>query len=111
MIGKNMFVGDPTIKNYRDLELEDILREFLYFKGTFDEENNPCNQEVLPKELCRSALWVYGLKNNPTNRTNVVYYCERQARQNLWFRKGIIVIPEELWLECNEYNREMCKKV
>ena len=110
MIGKNMFVGYPTIKNYRDLELEDILREFLYFKGTFDDENNPCNKEVSPKELCRSALWVYGLKDNPTNRTNVVYYCERQARQNLWFRRDHIVIPEEIWLDCNEYNRKMCKK-
>lgn len=110
MIGKNMFVGEPTIKEYRDISLEDVLKEFLYFKGTFNEENVAINEEVHPKDLCRSALWLYGLKDNPTNRTNVVYYCERQARQNLWFRRDHIVIPEEIWLDCNEYNRKMCKK-
>ena len=36
--------------------------------------------------------------------------CERQARQNLWVRRDHIVIPEEIWLDCNEYNRKMCKK-
>lgn len=110
MIGKNMFVGESTIKEYRDISLEDVLKEFLYFKGTFDERQNPCNKEVHPKDLCRSALWLYGLKDNPTNRTNVVYYCERQARQNLLFRRERIVIPEELWKECDEYNRKMCIK-
>ena len=51
MIGKNMFVGEPTIKEYRDISLEDVLKEFLYFKGTFDERQNPCNKEVHPKDL------------------------------------------------------------
>lgn len=110
MIGKNMFVGEPTIKEYRDISLEDVLKEFLYFKGTFNEKNVAINEEVHPKDLCRSALWLYGLKDNPTNRTNVVYYCERQARQNLWVRRDHIVIPDEIWLDCNEYNRKMCKK-
>lgn len=110
MINKNMFVGEPTIKEYRDISLVDVLKEYLLFKGTFDEKQNPCNKDVHPKELCRSALWVYGLKDNPTNRTNVVYYCERQARQNLWLREGRIVIPEEIWNDCNEYNRKMCNK-
>ena len=109
MIGKNMFVGEPTINDYREISLEDVLKEHLYFKGTYDERNVRHNA-VTPKELCNSALWIYGLKDNPTNRTNVMYYCERQARQNLWFKDGKIVIPDELWKECNEYNNKMCKK-
>lgn len=39
MIGKNMFVGEPTINDYREISLEDVLKEHLYFKGTYDERN------------------------------------------------------------------------
>ncbi|MBR1809589.1 MAG: hypothetical protein IJ776_09430 [Paludibacteraceae bacterium] len=107
-----MFVGEPTIKEYRDIRLENVLKEYLYFKGTFDSDDTTkqINKEVCPKFLCRSALWLYGLKDNPTNRMSVIYYCERQARQNLWYKHDIIVIPDEIWRECDEYNRKMCKK-
>ncbi len=106
MINKTMFVGEPTIKDYRDMVLEDILREYLLFKGTIDEDGYSINTKVSPKDLVSSGLFVYGLKNNPTNRNSITYYCERQARQKLWMAKDKISIPMEIWEECNEINKK-----
>lgn len=112
MISKSMFCCDvPTIKEYRDMKLEDVLKEYLYTKGTWDDEEKPCNKQVTPKELCRSALWLYSLKDNPTNKTNVVYYCEKKAREMLWMRSNRIIIPDEIWNDCDAYNRKMCKRL
>lgn len=106
MIKESMFFGSPTVKDYRDMKLEDVLKEYLLFKGTRDRNDVPCNQDVAPKELVGSALFVYNLKNNATNKSAILYYCERQARQNLWFRGGKISIPKEIWEECDKYNKE-----
>jgi hypothetical protein len=106
MINSNMFVGEPTIKDYRNMVLEDILKEYLLFKGTTDSQGLPCNQSVSPRELVSSGLFVYGLKDNPTNRTSIAYYCERQARQNLWMDGNKIMIPKEVWEKCNEINNK-----
>ena len=92
MINKTMFVGEPTIKDYRDMVLEDILREYLLFKGTIDEDGYSINTKVSPKDLVSSGLFVY--------------YCERQARQKLWMAKDKISIPMEIWEECNEINKK-----
>jgi len=102
MINKTMFIGEPTIKDYREMVLEDILREYLLFKGTIDEDGHSINTKVSPKDLVSSGIFVYGLKNNPTNRNSITYYCEKQARQKLWMAKDKISIPMEIWEECNE---------
>ena len=109
MIKSNMFVGEPTIKDYRDMILKEILEEYLLFKGTTDSRGLPCNQSVSPKELVNSGLFIYGLKDNPTNRNSIAYYCERQARKNLWMDGNKITIPKEIWEECNEINKQYSK--
>lgn len=113
MIAKNMFYGEiPKIKEYRDMKLEDIIKEYLYFKGTWNNDGEPCNKWVHPKELVSSAFWLYELKDNSTNKRNVLYYCEKRAREKLWMtnKHGCIKVPEDIWNECNEYNKKMCKK-
>lgn len=108
MINRNMFSGEPTINDYRDMVLDDILKEYLYFKGTWDDRGNEINKAVAPKELVGSALFIYGLKNNPTNKRSAEYYCEREARRRLILRDGEIVIPAAIWKECDSYNRTYC---
>ena len=112
MIKDNMFYGDPTIKDYRDMEIEKIIEEFLLTKGTWykspykDEPPKPINKAVSAKSLVSSGLFVYGLKDNPTNRMAVEYYCERWGHiHQIIDDRGVISIPKELWDKADEYNR------
>lgn len=112
MIKSNMFYGDPTINDYREMEIEKIIEEFLLTKGTWykphtkNGEPKPVNKEVSAKALISSGLFVYGLKDNPTNRKAVEYYCERWGHiHQIISDNGVIHIPEELWNRCDEYNR------
>lgn len=113
MIAKNMFYSlNPALMDYSDMKLEDIIKEYLYFKGTWDNNGKPCNKFVSPKELVSSALWLYELIYNPTNKRNVLYYCEKRAREVGWMinEHGDIKVPKDIWNECNEYNKRMCNK-
>lgn len=110
MIKENMFFTEPTIKDYRDMKLDDVLREFLLYKGTWDEDGEPTNKKVTPKALCDSALYVYGLKSNPTNKRAVIYYCEREARARQIMDGDTIKIPTDLWEKCDKYNKTYCGK-
>ena len=110
MIKENMFFTEPTIKDYRDIKLDDVLKEFLLYKGTWDGSGKPTNKKVAPKVLCDSALYVYGLKSNPTNKRAVIYYCEREARIRQIMDGDSIRIPKDLWEECDKYNRIYCGK-
>ena len=113
MIDKKMFYSvNPALWEYSDMKLEDIIIEYLYCKGTWDDNGKPCNKFVSLKELVASALWLYELKDNPTNKRNVLYYCEKRARQLLWMinKHGDIKVPEDIWNKCNEYNKRMCNK-
>lgn len=115
MIKDNMFYGDPTLKDYREMDIREIIREHLLTKGTqgrlmAERGTIPCdiNRSVRPKDLVRSGLFVYGLKDNPTNRSAIEYYCERWARKNqIMTDGGSIKVPDDLWQECDEYNRKM----
>lgn len=112
MIKSNMFYGDPTIKEYRDMEIEKIIEEYLLTKGTWykspfkSEKPKQINKEVSAKSLVSSGLFVYGLKDNPTNRRAVEYYCEKWGHiHQIIGENGVIQIPEYLWNRCDEYNR------
>ena len=117
MIKDNMFYGDPTLKDYREMDIREIIREHLLTKGTqgrmlTKKGTEPCdiNRSVSPKDLVRSGLFVYGLKDNPTNRSAIEYYCERWARQHqIMTDGGSIKVPDDLWRECDEKNREFTK--
>ena len=111
MIKANMFYSEtPKVREYREIDLVEVLKEYLRYKGTRNDNGQPCNKIVSPKALCSSAMWLYELKDNPTNRRNVVYYCEKKAREALWVKSDYIYIPEAIWFECDDYNRKMTKQ-
>lgn len=110
MINKSMFFADAKIENYRDMKLDDILREHLLFKGTIDSDGTPYNKEVKAKDLVSSGLFVYNLKSNATNKQAIIYYCEREAQQRGIFSKGFIIVPPEIWKECNDVNKNIKKQ-
>lgn len=89
MINKNMFFAEDKIKDYRDMKLDDILREHLLFKGTIDSNGMSCNMKVKVKDLVSSGLFVYNLKTNATNK------------------QAIIIVPPEIWKECNDVNKNI----
>lgn len=107
-----MFYGDPTMKEYRDMDIREIIREYLLTKGTWTghgykkELPKPTNKVVHPKDLVSSGLFVYGLKDNPTNKRAIEYYCERWARINQIMQGSEIKVPEDLWEECDKKNCE-----
>lgn len=112
MIKDIMFYGQRTLEDYREMDIEKIIEEFLLAKGTWykspskKEEPKPINKEVTAKSLVTPGLMVYGLKDNPTNRRAVEYYCERWGRvnQNISI-DGVIRIPKDIWDKVDEYNR------
>lgn len=114
MIKDNMFYGDPTLKDYRDMDIREIIREYLLTKGTWGNgiitkngiERVEINHEVHPEDLVTSGLFVYGLKDNPTNRTAVAYYCERWGRIHQIMDGSRIKVPDDLWNECDKKNLE-----
>ena len=107
MIKDNMFYGDPTLKDYRDMDIREIIREYLLTKGTWKGIGRMEKiYAVHPKELVRSGLFVYRLKDNPTNRTAIAYYCERWGRIHQIMDGDLIKVPADLWKECDEKNRE-----
>lgn len=113
MIKDNMFYGDPTLKDYRDMDIREIIREHLLTKGTWCDlikkdgiKRVEINHYVSPLDLVASGLFVYGLKDNPTNRKAVSYYCERWGRINQIMDGSEIKVPADLWKECDEKNRE-----
>ena len=113
MIKNNMFYGEPTIKEYRDMEIEKIIEEYLLTKGTWsrycswckDDMPIPINKKISPKDLISSGLFVYGLKDDPTNTRAIEYYCERWANITQMWDGLEIRVPSDLWNRCNEYNR------
>lgn len=106
MIKESMFFTEPTIKDYREISLPKVVEEFLLCKGTRKHDGTAINQKVKPKDLCSSALFVYGLKDNATNKAAVVYYCERQARRSDSMDGDFIKIPSEFWEKCDRKNKE-----
>jgi len=110
MINKSMFFTESNLKDYRDMSLDAILREYLLCKGTFDSDGKPVHKIVAPNMLIDSGLFVYGLKSNATNKAAVKYYCEREAQRRNLMSGNVINIPNDLWDECNKKNMDFCKR-
>lgn len=106
MIKDSMFFSERTITDYRDIVLDDVLKEYLLFKGTRDSDNKPMHQFVYIKDIIFAGLQIYSLKYNETNKKSVAYYCEREARRrNLYDDKdGLITVPVRIWNECDAKN-------
>ena len=116
MINGTMFYADRTIKDYREMDVPEIIREYLLTKGTWqntgkDGAPEPANKFVKAKDFISSGLFVYGLKDNATNRLAVEYYCERWGRiHQVIDEEGIIRIPDDLWEDCDWKNREFAHR-
>ena len=95
------------------MDIRAIIREYLLTKGTWtrniwkDEPPKPTNKTVNKKDLVSSGLFVYGLKDNPTNKRAVEYYCEKWGHiHQIIDNNGVIQIPDDLWEECDKYKEE-----
>lgn len=106
MIKESMFFADPKIKDYREISLDDVLTEYLLCKGTWDSKGNEINKKVSIKSIVDSALFIYNLKSNSTNKKAVEYYCEREACRRMLFSENSIVVPDDIWNKCNMKNKE-----
>ena len=112
-----MFYSDePGLKDYRDMDIRAIIREHLITKGTRTHNTQgkviETNRYLRPQSIVTSGLFCYSLKDNPTNRRAVEYYCKRWAHQHqLWDDSNCTVfrVPADLWQECDEKNREFTK--
>lgn len=117
MIKDNMFYTEPTIVDYREMDIRAIIREFLLTKGTWTGSiwqaapPKPTNRTVHPKDLVASGLFVYGLKDNATNKRAIEYYCEKWGHiHQIIDDRGVIRIPADLWEECDKENKEFTKR-
>ena len=99
-----MFYGESTLTDYREMDVREIMKEYLLFKGTRGHNTIEINHEVLPSDLVPSGLFVYGLKANATNKQAVRYYIERFAHINQLWEGRLIKIPFALWVECDQLN-------
>ena len=110
MIKETMFYGEPRLHDYTDMDIPSIIREYLLMKGTrerdFQGEVNKINTIVSPSALVDSGLFLYGLKDNATNKKAIKYYCEKWARRNFYWDGGHITVPTDLWDECDRKNEE-----
>lgn len=111
MIDKRMFFADPKIEDYRDIRLDDVLKEYLLFKGTIDTDGSEINKKVYLPNIVGSALFIYNLKSNQTNKDVVKYYCEREARRRLILDGSMIVVPNDIWNECNRINEQYKSRI
>ena len=103
-----MFYGEPTLTDYREMDVQEIIKEYLLSKGTrgrdIKRNSIEINHEVLPSDLVSSGLFIYGLKANATNKQAVRYYCERYAHINQLWEGRLIKVPFALWEECDKKN-------
>lgn len=111
MIDKRMFFADPKIEDYRDIILDDVLKEYLLFKGTIDTDGSEINKRVYLPNIVGSALFIYNLKSNQTNKDAVKYYCEREARRRLILDGNMIMVPKDIWNECNRINEQYKSRI
>lgn len=96
-----------TIKKYDEINGHDVIRETLLFKGCEICSEKASIRYLQKKYLEETALYLYGLKVNATNKLYVSY-----ALDIYWRRKdllpinngGYVVVPEDIYNECKKNN-------
>lgn len=100
-------VDIKTIEKYDEINGHDVVRETLLFKGCEICSEKASVRYLQKKYLEETALYLYGLKVNATNRLYVSYVLDRYWRRNdlLPFDvKGYVIVPEDIYDECKKIN-------
>lgn len=100
-------VDITTIEKYDEINGHDVIRETLLFKGCELCSNIASVWYIQKKHLEETALYLYGLKVNATNKLYVGYVLDRYWRRNdlqFFDRKGYVIVPEDIYNECKKIN-------
>lgn len=100
-------VDITTIEKYDEINGHDVIRETLLFKGCELCSNIASVWYIQKKYLEETALYLYGLKVNATNKLYVGYVLDRYWRRNdlqPFDMKGYVIVPEDIYNECKKIN-------
>lgn len=96
-----------TIKKYDEINGHDVIRETLLYKGCEICSEKSSVRYLQKKHLEETALYLYGLKVNATNKLYVGYALDIYWRRNDLLpidKSGYIVVPEDIYNECKKIN-------
>ena len=97
-----------TIKKYDEINGHDVIRETLLFKGCEICSEKASVRYLQKKYLEETALYLYGLKVNATNKLYVSYALDIYWRRNDLLptidKGGYVVVPEDIYNECKKIN-------
>lgn len=102
-----------TIKKYDEINGHDVIRETLLFKGCEICSEKASVRYLQKKYLEETALYLYGLKVNATNKLYVSYSLDIYWRRNDLLLTGVgeyVVVPEDIYNECKKINDSYKKK-
>ena len=106
-------VSKETIQVYQQINIYDVIKETLLCKGV---EICTGDRLVAKKYLEDSALYLYELKANSTNRLHVGLTIDRLCQRNgLCSEKGDkwVIVPRDIYCEVKEINdsyKKRCKE-
>lgn len=106
-------VSKETIQVYQQINIFDVVRETLLCKGV---EICTSDRLIAKKYLEDSALYLYELKANSTNKLHVGLTIDRLCQQNgLCSEKGDkwVKVPENIYdavKEINDRYKQRCSK-
>lgn len=100
-------VDITTINKYSEINGHDVIKETLLYKGCDICLEKDSVRYLQKKYLEETALYLYGLKVNATNKLYVGYTLDIYWRRNdlLPINKGgYVVVPEYIFNECKKIN-------
>lgn len=100
-------VDIKTIEKYDEINGHDVIRETLLYKGCELCSEIASVQYIQKKYLEETALYLYGLKVNATNKLYVGYVLDRYWRRNdlqPFDMKGYVIVPKDIYNECKKIN-------
>jgi hypothetical protein len=101
-------VDIKTIEKYDEINGHDVIRETLLFKGCEICFEKASVRYLQKKYLEETALYLYGLKVNATNKLYVSYVLDIYWRRNnllpIIDKGGYVVVPEDIYNECKKIN-------
>lgn len=101
-------VDIKTIEKYNEINGHDVIRETLLFKGCEICSEKGSVRYLQKKYLEETALYLYGLKVNSTNKLYVSYALDIYWRRNdllpMTDKRGYVVVPDDIYNECKKIN-------
>ena len=97
-------VDDKTLQTYEEMNLDDIIRETLLCKGEQVVTDDGCIRKSCLED---TALWLYGLKSNATNKLYVGLNIDRMCqRTGLCHEKTdkLVRVPMDIYNEAKAIN-------